>query len=151
MSATTIPVGRTLHLIDIENLLGDPWVTGARVAEAYEAALRAGGYRTGDLVFVAANRWMLAELGFAAQTPCRMLVASGADGADLALLAQAPPDWVAKRFDRLVIASGDGIFAARAAAAHALGVYVDVVGGIGGVSKKLRPFDARVDDLQLVG
>src|SRR5262245_24660548 len=51
-----------------------------------------------------------------AHTPCRTLVAHGADGADLALVAQAAPEWVAKRFDRMVIASGDGIFAARAEA-----------------------------------
>src|SRR5262245_44562750 len=104
MSATTFPAGRTLHLIDIENLLGSPFVKGSRVAAAYEDALRAGGYRQGDLVFVACNPAMWRELAFAPHTQCRMLVAHGADGADLALLAQAAPEWVAKRFDRMVVA-----------------------------------------------
>jgi hypothetical protein len=142
MSATTIPVGRTLHLIDIENLIGDPWATGPRVADAYEAALVEADYRPGDLVFVAANRWMLGELGFAPHTPCTLLVAHGEDGADLALLAHAAPEWVAKRFDRMVVASGDGIFAARARACADLGVQVEIVCGVGKVSKQLRPFDS---------
>ena len=132
---------RSLHLIDIENLLGDPWLTGPVVGETYEAALAAGGYRNGDLVYVAANRWMLGELGFVAHTPCQLLVAHGEDGADLALLAQAPPEWVVKRFDRLVIASGDHIFAARANTVRAKGVLVDVVRGVGGVSKDLLAID----------
>lgn len=72
---------RSLHLIDLENLLGDPWAKGPVVGETYEAALAAGGYRSGDLVFVAANRWMLGELGFVAHTPCQLLVAHGEDGA----------------------------------------------------------------------
>jgi hypothetical protein len=142
MSATTIPAGRTLHLIDIENLIGDPWITGPRVAEVYEAALVEAGYRPGDLVFVAANRWLLGELGFVPHTPCRLMTACGADGADLALLAQAPPEWVAKRFDRMVVASGDGIFAARARACAELGVEVEIIYGAGKVSKKLRRFDS---------
>jgi hypothetical protein len=142
MSATTIPAGRTLHLIDIENLLGSPRVTGPQVAAAYERALAAGAYREGDLVYVAANPWMWRELAFAPHTPCRMLIAHGEDGADLALLAQAAPEWVVKRFDRLVIGSGDGIFAARAEAIADLGVEVEVVCGVGHMSKKLRRFDA---------
>jgi hypothetical protein len=142
MSATTIPAGRTLHLVDIENLIGDPFATGPRVAVAYETALTAGGYRDGDLVYVASNPWMWRELAFAPHTPCRMLIAHGEDGADLALLAQAAPEWVAKRFDRMVIGSGDGIFAARAEAVADLGVEVEVVCGVGHMSKKLRRFDA---------
>src|SRR4051794_12488298 len=141
MSATTFPADRTLHLIDIENLLGDPWVTGPRVADVYEAALVEAAYRPGDLVFVAANRWMLGELGFAPHTPCRLMVACGEDGADFALLAQAAPEWVVRRFDRLVIASGDGIFAARAHACAELGVQVEIICGVGKVSKKLCRFD----------
>ena len=35
----------------------------------------------------------------------------GRDGADTMLLAQMPPELVAKRFARLVVGSGDGIFA----------------------------------------
>lgn len=134
---------RSLHLIDIENLLGDPWITGPAVGDTYEAALAAGEHRPGDLVYVAANRWMLAELGFVAHTPCHLFVAHGEDGADIALLAHAPPEWVAKRFDRLVIASGDHIFATRANAVREMGVLVDVVRGIGGVSRDLLAINPR--------
>jgi hypothetical protein len=145
MSATTIPAGRALHLVDLENLLGNPWATGARVAEAYEAALVAGRHRPGDLVYVAANRWLLAELGFVAHTPCRLLVASGPDGADLVLLEQAQPTWVAERFDRLVIVSGDGIFASVAHAARASGLQVDVVRGASKVSRRLQGLCPKIE------
>lgn len=46
-----------------------------------------------------------------------------------------------KRFDRLVIASGDHIFATRANTVRAKGVLVDVVRGVGGVSKDLLAID----------
>jgi hypothetical protein len=144
VSRQAIPTERALHLIDLENLIGDPWATGPGVAETYERALAAAGHAPGDLVVVAANRWLLAELGFVAHTSCQMLVAHGRDGADLALLGWGNPEWIAGRFARLVVASGDGIFGDAVARAHALGVRVDVVHGGGALSKRLRRPDTGV-------
>jgi hypothetical protein len=144
MNATAVPAGRTLHLVDLENVLGDPWATGPDVAGAYEATLRAGRHQRGDLVVVAANRWLLAELGLVPHTSCQLLVASGPDGADRALLGWAEPGWIVARFDRLVVASGDGIFAELVRVVGACGRRVDVVRGRGGVAKQLGGAAVRV-------
>ena len=63
----------------------------------------------------------------------------------------APPELVVKRYRRLVVGSGDGIFAARAQRARDLGVDVLVVARDGGCSGKLRSLAPRLltDDLQL--
>ena len=142
MSATDVPAGRALHLVDLENVIGDPWATGPGVAEVYETVLTTGGHRAGDIVVVAANRWLLAELGFVAHTSCQKLVAHGPDGADLALLDWADASWIVQRFERLVVASGDGIFADVVRAARDAGLEVDVVFGGGAVSNRIRALDA---------
>ncbi len=144
MSATDIPAGRTLHLIDLENVVGDPWATGPGVAADYEAVLVEGGHRAGDQVAVAANRWMVAELGFVPHTSCQLLVAHGPDGADRALIEWASPAWIAQRFERLVIASGDGIFTDVVRAARASGLCVEIVPGRGAVSRRLRTADVNL-------
>lgn len=130
--------GRSVILVDLENVLGDPWASGPAVAAAYEAVLIAAGHVPGDLVVVAANRWLCAELGTVAHTPCGLLPASGPDGADLALL-----DWVRTgdalgRCGRLVVASGDHLFSAVADEAEGRGVAVTIVRGVGGVARVLR-------------
>lgn len=58
----------------------------------------------------------------------RLMAREGPDGADLALLDEVRDyKWVAERFHRIVIGSGDGIFAELAAALTGLGVHVGVV------------------------
>jgi hypothetical protein len=64
--------------------------------------------------------------------------ATGPDGADLVLLAHAAPEFVARRAARLVVGSGDGIFAARAARVQALGVGVEIVSRPASLSGALR-------------
>jgi hypothetical protein len=59
------------------------------------------------------------------------------------LLSHAPPELVAKRYDRLVVGSGDGIFYPRARDTRALGVDVLVVARNGGCSHLLRRLDHR--------
>jgi len=86
---------RTLHLIDLENLIANPG--------------------------------LLRELMFESGSECALRPVRGQDAADLYLLAGAPPEWVAKRFGRVVIGSGDHIFATRARMIRNLGVQVTVV------------------------
>lgn len=138
MSAVDVPVGRALHLVDLENVIGDPRAHGPGVARAYEAVLRTGNHRCGDLVVVAANARMLAQLAFTPHTACQLMVGSGPDGADLRLMAWGSPAWIAQRFDRLVVASGDGIFADVVHATCERGMSVEVLHGRGGVSARLR-------------
>ncbi|MBA2632897.1 MAG: hypothetical protein H0U86_07870 [Chloroflexi bacterium] len=103
--------GRTLHLVDLENLIGDPYAKGRMVTDALASYLCAAAWRPGDLVYVASCPPVIAEIGFTPPVPCRLFAARGEDGADLQLLAHAPPELVRRRVERLVIGSGDHIFA----------------------------------------
>jgi hypothetical protein len=122
---------RGLHLVDLENLLADPWARGAAVGQALDQYLDRAGFRAGDLVFVAGNPWLMVELGWSqlggAGVECHRFAARGPQGADNKLLEAAPLAWVARRFERFVVGSGDGVFADRLAAARAAGLSVGVV------------------------
>ena len=63
---------------------------------------------------------------------------SGLDGADLALLDEVAEIELLRRFDRVCIGSGDGIFAAAAAKIAAAGVEVTVVTRPRALSGRLR-------------
>ena len=132
--------GRTLHLIDLENLLGDPWATGPRVGWALEQYFEVSGWREGDLVYVAANPHLVKEFCFDQTVGWRVHAAQGCDGADLALLAHAAPEFVARRAGRLVVGSGDHIFADRARQVAARGVDVLVVSRPESRSRELAAF-----------
>src|SRR5438270_1347770 len=80
-----------------------------------------------DLVTIAANPGLVYEFLWDLPVECAVHAANGPDGADLALLAHAAPEFVAGRASRLVIGSGDHIFIERALQARAAGVGVLVV------------------------
>ena len=101
---------RTLHLVDLENLAGDPRASERDALAAYVDYLRAADWRAGDVVYLAMNPGLAKRIGWASVVPCRLHCACGTDGADLALLAHAAPEFVARRFERLVVGSGDHIF-----------------------------------------
>lgn len=136
--ATLPPTQRTLHLIDLENLAGDPYAAEPVVRAVLDAYLEAARWQRGDIVFIAANRWLIMQCCWTLPVDASVRTASGPDGADNALLAAAPPEWVARRFGRLVVGSGDGIFAARAAQIRDLGVAVEVVSRSSALSGALR-------------
>ena len=124
-SLTTSPTDRrSLHLVDLENLVGDPRAQGPIVRQTFAEYLRVAGWQTGDQVLVASNPWLISEVCFDLPVACNVHAVHGHDGADVMLLSNAPPELVAKRYDRLVVGSGDGIFSARARAAHDLGVEI---------------------------
>jgi len=117
---------RSLYLIDIENLCGGPFHPRARRILGF--FLLQSEWRNGDISYLAANHALLAQLAWEIQEMrCRIHARGGRDGADQALLADAPSDRVVERFDRVVIGSGDGIFAALAEHARSAGVEVEVV------------------------
>lgn len=119
--------GRTLHLIDIENVAGGSRASTAAVAEAVADYRCALAVRAGDHVVIASGRGLLIAAGLA-WPGARLLLASGLDGADLALLEAARPlRAVVDSYDRVVIGSGDGIFAALAADLRRAGLVVVVV------------------------
>jgi hypothetical protein len=67
----------------------------------------------------------------------RRVVRSGRDGADLALVQIVDTENVASRFERVVIGSGDGIFAEPAARLQSLGASVTVVSRRESLSREL--------------
>jgi hypothetical protein len=103
---------RTLHLVDVDNLLGDPGTTDdteiERTLDAYRAA---SGYRIGDHVLVATHPG--AKHAFAiheAWPGVSHRWRRGKDGADMVLLDAADEAVRSHRYGRVVIGSGDRIF-----------------------------------------
>jgi hypothetical protein len=126
MTAISIKT-RALHLVDIENLLGRPRANAADVADVLDRYLGLAGWQPGDIVNVAANPALALEFAWNLPVEASLHTASGPDGADLALLAHAAPEFVERRAGRMVIGSGDHAFIPRALAARARGVGVLVV------------------------
>ena len=134
---TTLTATRTLHLVDIENLVGDPKAPTVVVLDVLDRYLDVAGHRDGDHVVIAANPGLMAKVAFDLPVPCNVHAARGENGADLVLLAQAEPSRVAARYDRLVIGSGDGAFADVAIAVRDLDTPVVVVAQPGCMSNRL--------------
>lgn len=133
------PRGRALVLVDIENLVGG---SGAR-REDLEAArrfLEAGTQlQTDDHVIVGVGPSLLL-VAAEAFPGARLLLGRGESGADRALISAVHPLDVAKRFSRVVIASGDHIFTAYADSCRRAGLAVWVITGRGALSRMLAAF-----------
>jgi hypothetical protein len=145
-----IPVSATdriLHLVDVENLTGGAdftQVEAAAVRQGYEAVAPTG---IGDQVIIATSHHAAAAAWFAWPAEARRLVRSGTDGADLVLIAVLALERVEARFDRVVIGSGDGIFAFPAARLQAAGCQVTVITRGEALSLQLR---LAVRDIRLI-
>jgi hypothetical protein len=127
---------RALHLIDIENLAGAARPTFEQIRDVQ--GLYAGGVAFGvlDQVVVASSHLTLlnAALGW---PHARYRVRSGHDGADLELLSVLWHERVAARFGRVIIGSGDGVFARAAVNLAEDGVRVTVVSRRDSLSSRL--------------
>src|SRR3954453_23319474 len=134
---STLTTTRTLHLVDIENLVGDPMAPAAVVLDVLDRYLDLAGYCDGDHVVIAANPALMARVAFDLPVPCNVHAARGEHGADLVLLAQVEPNRIAARYDRLVVGSGDGAFADVALAVRDLDTPVVVVARSGCMSNRL--------------
>lgn len=137
LSMRTNRPSRTLHLIDIENLLADPrpGIEAVRLARrSYNAQVGIGEH---DLVVVACNHGCALRVGIA-YCGARLAVRSGPNGADLALLDVLAEHDVGARFDAVNVGSGDGIFASAVAALRALDVATLVVSRPEALSAALR-------------
>jgi len=129
---------RTLHLMDIENLAGCPRPSGPEVRTCLD--------HYGDLVDTSAPHQMIVACnhGVAHVVGCclgrgpRLLVRSGIDGADKALLDVLLYENVEARFGGLVVASGDGIFASVVAQITSVGIPVTVVARRESIAPRLR-------------
>ena len=122
-----VPAGRTLHLVDLENLMNGP-LSGPAALENASAAYRAAmPIDEHDHVIVGVNP-ALAVLAKAEWPSSRLAVRGGPDGADIALLETVKHvNFVASRYDQAVIGSGDGVFEVAVSAYRNCGVPVGVV------------------------
>ncbi|HEU5309022.1 MAG TPA: NYN domain-containing protein [Acidimicrobiia bacterium] len=139
-SSSTSPSHRTLHLVDLENLVGDPRADARTALATLDTYLELAHWHHDDHVILASNPALISRVMYDLPVPASVHCARGDDGADVMLLSLAPIELVAKRYARLVIGSGDGIFAARAAAVRERGVAVDVVARAAGCSRRLHQF-----------
>ncbi|MGH9229073.1 MAG: hypothetical protein ACRD07_10185 [Acidimicrobiales bacterium] len=139
---------RTLHLVDVDNLLGDPrQATRASVGATLAAYRHAVRVAPADLVVVATNPGLALEVGLAWPGPL-LRAARGPDGADLALLADLADHLAAgafpQRFSRVVIGGGDHIYEPAARRLTAAGARVVVVSRPGALARCLRASASRV-------
>lgn len=122
-----VPVpGRTLHLIDIENLVaGRP--TRSNLTTAWASYQRHFRIPAGDQVRIACAKPLAAMVAFTIPTGRQLLIGPATpDGADHALIDSVDPAFTATRFDAVVIASSDHIFAPLAAALAGAGCPVTI-------------------------
>ena len=105
----SLPEGRTLHLLDLENLAGTDRPSAAALraaAAAYRSTVRVA---PGDHVVISSDINVSCDAGLA-WPGARLVPGTGPDGADRALLAATDARFAAARYDRVVIGSGDHAF-----------------------------------------
>jgi hypothetical protein len=137
----TGPLGaseRIIHLVDPENLVGGPRFTAAEARLTHRGYVSIAPAGPVDMTILATSHFAAASAWLAWPRAARRLVRSGADGADLALLHVIEHEDLHGRFDRVVIGSGDGIFAMPAARLQELGCQVTVVSRRDALSRQLR-------------
>jgi hypothetical protein len=135
---TTSRRSRTVHLVDIENLVGGSHVAETLVHSVSEHYARVAGVAADDLVIAACSHETFPYVAWAWEGHPRMLVRSGEDGADLALLTALEEERLVERFTRVVVGSGDGIFAEPLSLVQHRGIAVTVVGRRRSMSSRLR-------------
>ena len=99
------PAPRTLHLIDIENLIGSTRFGMGAVAAVAIDYRRIADFGAEDHVVLASSHFT-ALPAWCGWPNARRLVRSGPHGADLALIALIQTEDIPRRFDRVVVASG---------------------------------------------
>jgi hypothetical protein len=128
---------RTLHLIDIENLLRTARPTHCLALSARRVYWDVAAVSGNDHVIIACNHGAALNVGLAFRG-CRLLLQSGPDGADLALLSVLADEHAVDRFDAVIIASGDGSFATAVAELAAAAMPIAVIARPHSVSRRLR-------------
>lgn len=139
--AVAVPrrASRRYFIVDIENLLGGArHVTdeGARFAEW--VLRRELGMRPDDQVLIGVTAVHAMFPVHRVFPGSAQRIKCGADGAEIAILAALDPAHVARRFDEVVIVSGDGMFAGLAAQLAFYGTRVVAAGHRSGMSARLR-------------
>jgi hypothetical protein len=138
MNRLTLP--RPLHLIDIDNLMGDPRVVDPSVIDRWQSNYsRTAGLRGGDHAIVGTGcNSMHAFAVQKAWNSYRIVRRRGPDGADEALIDAAITEAERGRYTSFVIGSGDHRFADLHDHLIGLGYPVTVVSRQRALSRMLR-------------
>ena len=133
-------LNRPLHILDIDNLLGDPTATDTHVINDCLGQYRAlTGYQKGDHVVVGTGCNALHVYAVQSCWPTVQYVRqSGPDGADFALIEQASIALERCRYSHFILGSGDGRFADLYDEMTARGYPVFVASRPSALSWKLR-------------
>lgn len=135
------PRPRTVHVIDLENGVGGGSARQEEIQRYWNVyRLEAVGIAPQDLVFVGVSERAARKFRRSLRDEAIKwrIGDNGPDGADHALLDAVNVQRIARRYDRLVIASRDHIFAPLAREARALGMTVRIVTGEKNVSRELK-------------
>jgi hypothetical protein len=151
--ATRLTTTRTLHLVDADNLLGDPLTVDPSVIRATFAAYRrAARFVRGDHAVVASCADPRHAFQVRAAWPGVLhRWRGGPDGADLALLEEAEVAARSRRYGRVVLGSGDRIFLVALDVLRSAGVEVQVVSRRDALARALRIRALAVTDLDVAG
>lgn len=101
---------RTIHLLDIENLLATPFFAAQDVVHFKQFYATTDLYSDGDHIVIATSSSEGILEANAGWGSARYTFQRGENGADTALIEIIRGENLNERFDRAVIASGDGIF-----------------------------------------
>jgi hypothetical protein len=131
------------RMLDIENLLGCAIPSKSQLT-LLETQLEKLLPLAPVCHSVVACNHLAAHCLFGWQSSGRMILRSGENGADLALLESEDFDFIADRYQKVVIGSGDGIFSHCANFLVQKGLEVVVVSRSGSLSKTLARVASRV-------
>lgn len=129
--------GRRLVVVDIENVVGGAVMRAGQAAWARRTIQEAASLNSCEQVVIGTSHVGVLATGLGWRGP-RIVVRSGVDGADLALLDVLTEERIEERFGDLILASGDGIFADVVASLGASGINVTVVTRPDRCSRRLR-------------
>ena len=138
ITRAAIHQNRTLHLVDADNLTGGPTEAACVAHQAAHLYRTAAQSRLGDQTIVGSD-WRSAAATAFAWLGARLHLTTGRDAVDHALIDEMTVDYIAPRFGRVVVGSGDGIFADAVRELRAAGLTVEVVAPRHGVSYRLYP------------
>jgi hypothetical protein len=136
---------RAIHLVDVENIFALTWgkPVSCLAGELYRSIASVGD---GDLIEVAADVTRVFDTK-AAFPGAQLRHGRGHDGADRALIENFDIDHAAKRFDTVVIGSGDHAFIDVAYRARQRGLNVVVVSRPASLSRALASYADLVIDV----
>jgi NYN domain len=127
---------RSLHLIDIENLVGHGRASEEELASAASRYIENVRVVKGDLIVIGCDRGLRLDIGLA-WPGVRVVGGTGKDGAEKALLADISAAAMALRFSQVVVGSGDHAFAGLVRDLRALGTVVGVLSPAGALAREL--------------